>query len=216
MEYETVEAGKRKPKQFPLEGKLRGISDEQIRQHRDTLYVGYVNKLNEIEGRLNEVKKQGNATYTEFRELKVEEPFATNGIYLHEGYFENLGGGGGTPKGKVATLMERDYGSFDKWKEDFVTCGMSARGWVVLALNLLDGRLHDYVCERHDVGGVWWAWPLLILDVYEHAYFIDYGVKRADYIKAFMENIDWNAVTKRLDDLSRIPDIVTRATATKH
>jgi len=89
--------------------------------------------------------------------------------------------------------------------KDLKAAGTSARGWVVTAFNFLDGRLHNYVSERHDIGGVWWTWPLLILDVYEHAYFIDYGVKRADYLQAFLDNIDWAAVNRRMDDLKRLP-----------
>lgn len=208
MEYRRVEKGKRAPKSYPLEGKLKGFSDRQIQEHRDVLYKGYVNKINEIEEKLSKVEAAGNATYSDYRELKIEETFATNGVSLHEGYFENLGGAGGKPTGKLAKLIERDFGSYDNFLKDMKAAATSARGWVVLALNLLDGRLHNYVCERHDVGGVWWSWPLLILDVYEHAYFIDYGVKRADYIQAFIDNVNWETVSKRLEDLKSVGKFV--------
>jgi Fe-Mn family superoxide dismutase len=205
MEYLRVEKGKRAVRGFPLEGKLKKISDRQLQEHRDTLYKGYVNKINEIDDKLSKVEAAGNGTYSDYRELKIEEIFATNGVSLHEGYFENLGGSGGQPTGKIAELIKRDFGSFDNFVKDLKAAGTSARGWVVTAYNFLDGRLHNYVCERHDIGGVWWAWPLLIMDVYEHAYFIDYGVKRADYLQAFADNIDWAAVNRRIDDLKKLP-----------
>ncbi|MBI2847483.1 MAG: superoxide dismutase [Chloroflexi bacterium] len=188
------------PKQFKFEGGLDGISENQIAQHRDTLYAGYVNKLNEVEGLLEKVdRSKANATYSDLRELKKEEVFATNGVYLHEYYFGNMKRGAAEPSGKVAELLARDFGSVAKWKEDFRACGIASRGWVVLALNLEDGRLHNYLCDRHDVGGVWNCIAVLILDVYEHAYFIDYGVKRAAYLDAFSKNIDWDAASKRLE-----------------
>ncbi len=208
VEMLFVENGKHEVKSYPVEGKLKGISDKQIQAHRDVLYMGYVKKLNEIETKLKAVVKTGNGTHSDYRELKLEESFATNGVFLHEGYFENLDGKGGLPKGKILKLFERDFGSYDLWKEDFVAAAISSRGWVVLALNLLDGRLHNYLCDRHDLGGVWWCLPLAVFDVYEHAYMIDYGVNRADYIKAFFENFSWDAVNKRLDDVKKIAKVL--------
>jgi len=207
VEMLFVENGKHDVKKYPLEGKLDGISDKQIQQHRDTLYAGYVKKLNEIETKLKATAKAGNGTHSDFRELKLEETFATNGIFLHEAYFENLGKAVAC-SGKMKRLIERDFGSYDAWKEDFVAAGTSARGWVVLSLNLLDGRLHNYLCDRHDLGGVWWCLPMLVLDVYEHAYMIDYGVDRASYIQAFFKNLDWAAVNKRIDQIKDIPKIL--------
>lgn len=189
-----------KAKEFKLEGKLEGISDSQLQQHRDTLYAGYVNKLNEIEEKLPGVdRSKANATYSDLRELKKEEIFATNGVYLHEYYFGNLGGKGSVPTGKIKELLTRDFGSVEKWQEDFKACGIAGRGWVVLAYNLEDEKLHNYLMDVHDVGGVWNCLALLILDVYEHAYMIDYGVKRAAYLDVYFKNIDWSVVNKRLE-----------------
>jgi Fe-Mn family superoxide dismutase len=190
----------RTPKEFRFEGGLEGLSEEQVRQHRDVLYVGYVNKLNEIEERLATAdRSRANATFSDFRELKREEVFATNGIYLHEYYFGNLARGSQQPTGRVAELLTRDFGSPEGWAEDFRACGISSRGWVVLALSLEDGRLHNYLCDLHDIGGVWNSIPLLVLDVYEHAYFLDYGTRRATYIDAFFRNINWEEVDRRLE-----------------
>ncbi len=208
MEYLQIEKGKRAVRGFPLEGKLKKISDRQLQEHRDVLYKGYVTKINEIDEKLGKVDPAGNGTYSDYRELKIEEIFATNGVSLHEGYFENLGGTGGQPTGKVAELINSDFGSYDNWVKDLKAVGTSARGWVVTAFNFLDGRLHNYACERHDIGGVWWAWPILIMDVYEHAYFIDYGTKRGEYLQAFLDNIDWNQANKRIEDLKKLPGMI--------
>lgn len=196
-------------KEFKLEGKLKGISDNQIQQHRDTLYKGYVDRLNLVEDKLKTADRTAaNATWSEVGELKRQEIFATNGIYLHEYYFANLSGNGDKASGKIAELLNRDFGSFEKWQEDFRASGIAARGWVVLCCNLLDGKLHNYSMDLHHVGAVWTCIPLLVLDVYEHAYFIDYGVKRAAYLDAFFNNINWNAVNGRLEKALKAYDAV--------
>ncbi|MBI3671749.1 superoxide dismutase [Candidatus Azambacteria bacterium] len=182
---------------------LDGLSERQLKEHHDVLYVGYVNKLNEIEEKLkNSDRAAANGTYAEFRELKKEEVFATNGIYLHEYYFENLGGGG-TPTEKAKEILAKDFGSYEKWEEDFRACGLAARVWVVLAYNFEDGKLRNYVSDTHDIGGVWGCMPLLVLDVYEHAYFLDYGTKRKDYIGKFMANVNWDEFVRRYDKLKK-------------
>jgi len=179
-------------------GPLQGISERQVAEHHDVLYRGYVAKLNEIEARLATADPgEANATYSLIRELKREEVFATNAIRLHEGYFENLGGGGGRPVGEIAALIEEDFGSCEKWETEFRALGLAARGWVVLAFDWSDGRLHNYLSDIHSEA-VWDASPLLILDVYEHAYFLDYGTARKAYIEAFMKNVNWEAVNERV------------------
>lgn len=195
------------PKSFPLKG-LDGISDNQIAQHRDTLYAGYVNKLNEIEERLKNVDlTKANQTFSDLRALKADETFALNGVILHELYFGNLGGKhGGTPTGKLADLIARDFGSFGQWSDRFKACGMAARGWVILGLNTYDGKLHNYCLDSHNFNVPAATVPILVMDVYEHAYMIDYGVKRPPYIEAFMKNVNWAEAASRLErvDLATI------------
>lgn len=180
------------------------LSERQLSEHHDVLYVGYVNKLNEIEEKLSSADKgKANATFSDFRALKKEEVFAQNGILLHELYFENISppatpaeAGRAVPEA-LQQAIKKDFGSLDAWQEDFLACGMSSRGWVILAQNPTDGRLHNYIADVHDIGGVWGAKPLLVLDMYEHSYFIDYGTKKKDYINAFIKNINWEVVEKR-------------------
>ena len=179
---------------------LPGLSEKQLAEHHDVLYAGYVKKTNEIRAKLGVVDlASANATHSDLRELKVEETFALNGIRLHEAYFDGLGGPGGAATGAIAETITRDFGSFEKWAAEFTACGLAARGWVVLAYDLDEGRLMNIVCDLHNQGGVWDAVPLLVLDVYEHAYFIDYATARKKYIETFMKNIDWQAINGRLD-----------------
>jgi len=178
-----------KPLKF---AELLGLSKRQISEHHDVLYAGYVKKTNEIRSKVKSADlTEANATFSLIRELKREETFAVNGVKLHEGYFDSLGGDG-TPKGKILELIREDFGSYGAWEKEFKALGVAARGWVVLAYDWSDGKLHNYLCDAHNQGGVWNCTPLLIMDVYEHAYFLDYATGRKAYIDAFMKNIDWS------------------------
>jgi len=187
-------------KVFDLKG-LNGISDNQISQHRDILYAGYIKKLNEVEEKLLTADRgAANQAYSEYRGLKADETFALNGVILHELYFENLSTkGGGPATGNVSEKINRDFGSFDKWAEDFRASGLAARGWVMLTYSLYDNKLHNYTLDSHNYNVAYLQVPLLIMDVYEHAYAIDYGVKRPPYIDAFFKNIDWETVNARVE-----------------
>jgi superoxide dismutase, Fe-Mn family len=177
---------------------MDGISKRQIEEHY-TLYQGYVNKTNEIRSRLETAdKSKANQTCSEFRDLKVGLSFAWNGVKLHELYFGNLGGKGGQPGGAVLEALEESFGSFGNWVEDLKASGASARGWVITSWDEADGRLYNYIADAHNSYGIWKAVPLLVLDTYEHAYMIDFGVKRTPYIDAFLKNTNWERVNKRL------------------
>ena len=184
------------PQPLAFNKPLTGISEKTIQIHHDKLYTGYVNKRNEIEEKLKTADRTAaNATYSEYGELKREETFATNGQYLHEYYFDILGGDGQNAQApELLQALEKEFGSFEKWLEDFKAAGMVARGWVVLAYDHNIGRLHNYLCDTHNQGGIWGAIPILVMDMYEHAYFIDYGSDRKTYIEDFFKNINWNAV----------------------
>ncbi len=189
-------------KEFSLKG-LDGISDEQISQHIDVLYAGYVKKLNEIREKLKAVDlSSANQVYSELRALKVEESFAMNGVVLHELYFENLGGNGSLEGGALKELIARDFGSFERWQEEFKACAMAARGWVVLGMCMNEERLVNWCLDTHSMGLPAGLKPVLVIDVYEHAYMIDYGVKRPPYIDAFMRNINWQVCEGRLARVS--------------
>jgi superoxide dismutase, Fe-Mn family len=173
---------------------LEGISRESVEAHYK-LYGGYVAKRNEILARLADVNLEaGNQVYSEVRALKVELTFAIGGVKNHEIYFEHLGGEGGAPTGPIADLIERDFGGVDDWRADLKATGMGGRGWAWTAYDWDEGRLFNYIGDAQNTYPIWNAAPLVALDVYEHAYFLDYRTDRASYIDAFFENLDWGTV----------------------
>jgi Fe-Mn family superoxide dismutase len=173
---------------------LDGISRASIEAHYK-LYQGYVAKRNEILGKLADVDLgSANQVYSELRALKVDLTFAIGGIKNHELYFAHLGGGGGAPAGSFGALVKRDFGSTDAWRADLKATGMAARGWAWTAYDWDEGHLFNYVGDAQNTFPVWNATPLVALDVYEHAYFLDYQTDRASYIEAFLDNLDWDVV----------------------
>jgi Fe-Mn family superoxide dismutase len=173
---------------------LDGISRTSIEAHY-RLYQGYVAKRNEILGRLGDTDlSTANQVYSDLRSLKVDLTFAIGGIKNHEVYFSHLGGGGGDPDGAMGALVERDFGSADAWRADLIASGMAARGWAWTAYDWDEGRIFNYVGDAQNTFPVWNATPLVALDVYEHAYFLDYQTDRATYIDAFLRNLDWGVV----------------------
>ncbi len=179
---------------------LQGLSEKQITEHHDVLYVGYVKKTDEIREKLKTVDlNAANGTYSDLRELKLEEGFAVNGVRLHEGYFAAMGGQGGKPQGNLLKMIEEDFGSYENWEKEFRALGLCARGWVVLAFDWEDMKLHNYICDVHNHGGIWGCSSVLILDVYEHAYFLDYGTNRKAYIDTFFKNLNWKMMEEKAE-----------------
>jgi Fe-Mn family superoxide dismutase len=188
--HEEISARELKPALLELDG----ISRETIEAHYK-LYQGYVNKRNEILGALAGVDlASANQVYSELRALKVDLTFAIGGIKNHEIYFEHLGGIGGDPAGVFGDLVRRDFGSVAEWREDLRATGMAARGWAWTAYDWDEGRVFNYLGDAQNTFPVWNATPLVALDVYEHAYFVDYGTDRAAYIDAFFNNLDYDVV----------------------
>ena len=173
---------------------LDGISRASVEAHYK-LYEGYVAKRNEILGKLEGIDlSAGNQVYSELRALKVDLSFAIGGVKNHEIYFEHLGGGGGDPDGAIGALIERDFGSAAAWRDDLRATGMAGRGWAWTAYDWDEERLFNYIGDAQNAFPIWNATPLVALDVYEHAYFLDYQTDRASYIDAFFDNLDWRVV----------------------
>ena len=187
---EEIAARELKPELLEMDG----ISRASVEAHYK-LYQGYVAKRNEILARLGEVDLgAANQVYSEVRGLKTDLSFAIGGAKNHEIYFEHLGGGGGAPTGAAAALIERDFGSADAWRADLTATGMAARGWAWTAYDWDEQRLFNYLGDAQNTFPIWNATPLVALDVYEHAYFMDYGTDRGGYIDAFFANLDWSVV----------------------
>ena len=173
---------------------LSGISRASVEAHY-RLYQGYVAKRNEILGLLGDVDRAtANQVYSALRSLKLDLTFAIGGIKNHELYFAHLGGEGGDPHGAFRVLVERDFGSVDAWRADLRATGIAARGCAWTAYDWDERRLFNYLGDAQNTFPVWNATPLVALDVYEHAYFLDYQTDRPSYIDAFFENLDWDVV----------------------
>ena len=188
--YEEIRPRELKPALLELDG----ISRTSVEAHYK-LYQGYVGKRNEILGKLAAADPgSANQVFSDFRALKVELSFAVGGIKNHEVYFEHLGGNGGDPTGPFATLVKRDFGSAESWRTDLKATGMAGRGWAWTAYDWDEGRLFNYVGDSQNTYAIWNATPLVALDVYEHAYFLDFQTDRGAYIDAFFANLDWDVV----------------------
>jgi superoxide dismutase, Fe-Mn family len=178
---------------------MEGFSETLLKNHF-TLYQGYVTNTNKVLDALDQMLKGDKAGTPEFAELKRRLGWEFNGMRLHEYYFENLGGKAAIDtKGRLAKKMAEDFGSYDAWEKDFKATGsMRGIGWTVLYQDNASGKLINFWINEHDVSHPAGCTPLLIMDVFEHAFMLDYGLKRADYIAAFFKNIDWAAVETRL------------------
>lgn len=178
---------------------MEGFSETLLKNHF-TLYQGYVTNTNKVLDTLAQMLKDGKVGSYEYAELKRRLGWEFNGMRLHEYYFENLGGKGGiTQGGKLFKKLVEDFGSYEAWEKDFKATGtMRGIGWVVLYQDPANGKLMNFWINEHDVSHPAGGNPLLILDVFEHAFMIDYGLKRPDYIEAFFKNLNWGAVEARL------------------
>jgi Fe-Mn family superoxide dismutase len=187
------------PKTFASIKELNGISARTMEEHYE-LYKGYVAKTNEIQEKLTNVDRaSANQIFSDLRALRIDLSFATGGVKNHEIYFAHLGGKGGQPTGKVAERIAQDYPSYDAWLADFKASGIAARGWVWLAYDHDWSTLTTVIGDAQNTFPLWNATPILALDVYEHAYWIDYGRARAKYIDAFFNNLDWAVVEQNLE-----------------
>ena len=188
--HEEIAARELKPELLEMDG----ISRASVEAHYK-LYQGYVAKRNEILAKLADVDlSTANQVYSDVRALKIDLSFAIGGVKNHEIYFEHLGGGGGDPTGQIASLIERDFGSVAAWRADLKATGMGGRGWAWTAYDWDEQRLFNYIGDAQNTFPVWNATPLVALDVYEHAYFLDYQTDRASYIDAFFANLDWDVI----------------------
>jgi len=180
------------------------VNREQFEAHM-RLYEGYINNINKIDSILKKsidqrdqsLRELANSTFSIFRELKRGETYALNGVILHELYFENIGGCK-EPDRQVLDILKRDFGSYRSWQEDFIATAKASRGWAVLAYDQRSARYRNISLDAHDLGNIAYSAPILILDVYEHAYFLQYADNKEEYINRFMQNINWEEVGRRI------------------
>jgi len=178
---------------------MKGFSETLLKNHF-TLYQGYVTNTNKLVDAFSTMLKDGKTTTPEYAELKRRFGFEFDGMRLHEYYFSNLGGNGVLNKdGALGKKLAAEFGSYEAWEKDFKSTGtMRGIGWVVLYQDPVTGKLLNVWINEHEVGHLAGCLPLLVMDVFEHAFMIDYGLKRADYIESFFTNIKWDEVESRL------------------
>lgn len=197
----TSEATKYQVKNFDhLLGKIKGLDDSLLKMHFK-LYEGYVNNTNLVLQKIQELTNSGQSRTPEFAALKRILGWEFDGMLLHEYYFENLGGSTPLdPNDPLAVKINQDFGSYDKWKADFISTGlMRGIGWVVAYIDPKNGRLINEWINEHDLGHLAGGTPILIMDVFEHAYITQFALDRNKYIEVFFNNINWDVVSKRLN-----------------
>jgi Fe-Mn family superoxide dismutase len=187
------------PQDFSTLKGMPGFSDKALDMHL-TLYQGYVKNANLLLDQIQQLAAQNQAGSPAYAELKRRLGWEFDGMRLHELYFGNLGGKEALKQDSLLMKrLEENFGSYDNWAADFKATGaMRGIGWVVLYEDPKSGRLINVWINEHDVGHLAGGNPLLIMDVFEHAYLPDYGLKRGDYIQAFFQNLNWPAVEARL------------------
>lgn len=182
----------------------KGFSETLLKNHF-TLYQGYVTNTNKLVDILEQMLKDGKTATPEYAELKRRFGWEFNGMRLHEYYFENLCGKTAIDKyGPLGKQIQCDFGSYEVWEKDFKATGMMRGiGWIILYQDNANGKLYNFWVNEHDVAHPAGCTPILIMDVFEHAFMFDYGLKKADYIEAFFNNIDWSAAETRLKEVKK-------------
>ena len=197
-------SGQRQMKPLPFDPtKLRGLSEKLLRSHYDNNYAGAFRRLGQIETMLAGLPKD--APGFQLKGIKMEELIATNSVILHEQYFGNLGGDG-KAAGSIQQALAKQYGGFDKWEQEFRATSNAlggGSGWSILSFNFRDGQLRNYISFDH-TDNVSFGRPILVNDMFEHAYHMDYGSAAARYVDAFMENVNWSECNRRYEEAVKV------------
>jgi Fe-Mn family superoxide dismutase len=193
--------GEHQSRPLPFDpAKLKGLSERLVRSHWENNYGGAVRALNAVEQRLDAMMKDADLPAYVYGDLKREELVRTGSVVLHEHYFANLGGNG-KASGTALELVKQAFGDYETWEAEFKRTAAAlagGSGWVVLAFNLHTNEVHNYWAWDHAHNAVLGA-PLLVLDMYEHAYHMDFGAAAARYVDAFMDNVNWDEVARRAE-----------------
>jgi Fe-Mn family superoxide dismutase len=178
------------------------LSAQQIAPHHAAHYGGALKAVTGADARLEEVIKSG-ATMdpAAFGQLKRLVNSRGNSVILHEMYFDGLAPSDVDPSADVLRAIENRFGSLDKWWADFAASAKDAAGWAILVKHPVNGKLYNVVSDEHAMGLLWMAVPLVVIDVYEHAFYIDYQNRKADYVDKFLAHVDWNEVNARFRSL---------------
>lgn len=198
-------SGKHQPKPLPFDPtKLNGISERLIRSHHENNYTGAVRALNVVENRLAAMMNDKDIPAYIYGDLKRQELIRTGSVVLHERYFANLGGNG-KADGTALNIIKQNWGSYEAWEAEFKRVGNSlagGSGWTIFGYNFHTKQYHTYWAADHSTSAAF-SIPLLVLDMYEHAYQMDHGAAAAKYVDAFMTNVNWEEVNRRIESLGQ-------------
>jgi len=190
---------------------MEGFSENLLRNHF-TLYQGYVNNTNRLMETLSKMLDEEKTGTPEYAEIKRRFGWEFDGMRLHEFYFENLGGRGGDVPSSIASRFSADFGSAERWLTDIkATAAMRGIGWAVLYYDPIGKHYHNSWINEHDVGHTPGCVPILVLDVFEHAYMLDYGLKRPDYVATLFKNVNWDLVGRRINMAEELAQQLERA-----
>ncbi len=192
--------------------KTDALSGKTIVAH-EQLLSEYVDTLNEVSAQLDTVDRAvANSDHSTYRSLKIDESYNLNACFLHGMYFDNIGKLNSVITADTLTFMrlERDFGSFDDWQRDFIACAMSARsGWAVLVYNAFLKRYVNTIVDLHSSQVPINSYPIIVLDVWEHAYYRDYLDDRKAYVFAMMKELNWELIEQRVDRAEKIGKVLT-------
>ncbi len=191
-----------KPKALKYDEVKGFLSKDQIGVHHTAHYGGAVKSVVQIETELETAdRSKANANWSAVRELKREQVHAMNSVVMHELYFDGIAAAPVDPAAAAQEALKKRFGSLDKWLEDFKAAAVAARGWALLVQQPVSGKLYNIVTDMHDIGPMVFGVPLVVIDCYEHAFYVDYRNKKGDYVAAYPKFIDWNEVDKRVKAL---------------
>ena len=174
------------------------LSAEQIAPHHSAHYGGALRGYSGIDAKLEQSIKKGTAIDANaYGAMHRARQSKGNSVVLHELYFDGLAPKLPDPKADVRAAIEKRFGSLEKWADDFQASAKAAAGWAMLTYHPVNGKLYNVVSDEHAQGPLWMATPLVVVDVYEHAFYIDYHNRKAEYVEKFMDHIDWNEVNAR-------------------
>ncbi|MFA6066071.1 MAG: Fe-Mn family superoxide dismutase [Candidatus Babeliaceae bacterium] len=191
------------PKKFDF-SPLTFLSEQQKQEHY-VLYTKYVEKLNEIRSKLPQAQRAPGPTYSEFRSLKIAETFALNGALLHELYFENIIGKKNKKiNSNLKRLILENFDSIEEYLKDLKDCAACTRGWAITGFSLHENAIYNFVLDAHNETVPAMTIPLVVIDAYEHAYMIDFGIDRATYLNEVFAHLQWDIIEKRISNYSRL------------
>jgi superoxide dismutase, Fe-Mn family len=174
------------------------LSAAQVAPHHTAHYGGALKAVVAADAKLEESTKSGTATDpAAFAHLKRLVNSRGNSVILHEMYFDGLAPTAPDPNEDIRSAIQKRFGSIDKWSADFIASAKEAAGWAMLVRHPVNGRLYNVVSDEHAMGVLWMAVPIVVIDVYEHAYYIDYQNRKPEYVEKFMSHIDWNEANAR-------------------